>query len=54
MQLCSVGNQSKNSLSLRCPSKMSLSYAADDFLGGSADVKTLVSRMLVLNFQPRS
>lgn len=42
MELCSVRKQPKNSLSSRCLFKMSLSYAADDFLGFSADVKTLV------------
>lgn len=42
MKLCSVRKQSKNSLSSRCLFKMSLSYAADDFLESSADVKTLV------------
>ena len=42
MKLCSVGNQSKNSLSLRCLSNMSLSYTADDFLGSNVNAKTLV------------
>ena len=42
MELCSVGNKTKNSPSLRCPSQMSLSYATDDFFGSNADAKTLV------------